>query len=68
VALWRKAFGCGQGRISEHWLIRANTVATNIVWDNCSGGRKVALDVHSGGHFIPEHWLGIQLDELMGRE
>ena len=68
VALWRKAFRCGQGRISEHWLIRAGTPATNIVWDNCTAGRKVTLDVHSGGHFIPERWLGIQLDDLMGRE
>ncbi|SFS95304.1 polyhydroxybutyrate depolymerase [Sulfitobacter marinus] len=68
VALWRKAFGCAQGKITQHWLIRADTEATNIVWDRCSQGRKVTLDVHTGGHFIPEHWLGTQLDDLMARE
>ena len=67
VALWRKTFGCGQGRITQDYEIRAGIGATHLVWDNCSQGRSVTLDVHSGGHFIPEGWLGVQLDGLMAK-
>ena len=67
VALWRKRFDCGQGRITKNYEIRAGIGATHLVWDNCSQGRSVTLDVHSGGHFIPEGWLGVQLDGLMAK-
>ncbi len=65
VALWRKAFQCGRGRITAKYNIRPGIGATHIVWDQCTQGRSVTLDVHNGGHFIPEGWLGAQLDDLM---
>jgi polyhydroxybutyrate depolymerase len=67
VALWRREFQCGQGRITGYYALRPGVEATHIVWDTCTQGRNVTLDVHNGGHFIPEGWLGTQLDDLMGK-
>jgi len=67
VALWRREFQCGQGRITGYYALRPGVEATHIVWDTCTQGRNLTLDVHNGGHFIPEGWLGTQLDDLMGK-
>jgi len=65
VALWRKAFRCGKGRLEGVIELAPGLNVTHFVWDNCMPGRSVTLDVHSGGHFIPTGWLGRQLDGLM---
>ncbi len=67
VALWRREFQCGRGRITGYSELRPGIEATHLIWDNCTLGRSVTLDVHTGGHFIPEGWIGTQLDDLMPR-
>jgi len=67
VALWRRQFDCGLGHKSDPWGARDFLTFDRRVWDDCSGGHKVTLDLHPGGHFIPHGWIGWQLDQLMGR-
>lgn len=67
IALWRREFQCGRGRITGYSELRPGIEATHLIWDNCTQGRSVTLDVHTGGHFIPEGWIGTQLDDLMPR-
>lgn len=66
VALWRDAFGCGDAADTYDWQAVSWLQFQRTEWA-CDGG-VVALDVHSGGHFIPHGWVGWQLDELMGRK
>ncbi len=65
VALWRKIFRCGKGRLDGTLNLVPGVNFAHFVWDKCSQGRSVTLDVHTGGHFIPTGWLGLQLDDLM---
>lgn len=65
VALWRSAYGCGEGRSTGPWQQRPFLTLQRIVWDTCASGR-VTLDIHPGGHFIPHGWIARQLDELLG--
>ncbi len=66
VWLWRRKFGCGAGRDAGTWQARSFLTFRRTVWDACANGRKVVLDVHPGGHFIPHGWIARQLDELLG--
>ena len=65
VALWRKAFRCGKGRLDGALTLAPGVEFAHFTWDNCAGDRSVTLDIHTGGHFIPTGWLGYQLDGLM---
>lgn len=67
VALWRKTFQCGKGRLTGITQMASGGDTASFVWDDCRAGRSVTLDVHGGGHFIPEGWIGWQLDDLMAR-
>jgi polyhydroxybutyrate depolymerase len=68
VALWRRQFGCGDARAAQWWGNVPPIKYKRTVWDDCAGGRRVVLDVHPSGHFIPKGWFARQLDELLGRE
>jgi polyhydroxybutyrate depolymerase len=68
VALWRREFGCGEGRDAGTWQAVSFLTFQRIVWDSCANGGKVTLDIHPGGHFIPHGWIARQLDELLGLE
>jgi len=68
VALWRKQFKCGQGRAAGQWSAVSFLEFDRTVWEDCADGRKVILDIHKGGHFIPHGWIARQLDELLGLE
>ena len=66
VALWREKFGCGDVEQSG-WGNVAPVEYTRFDWA-CEDGRRVVLDVHPSGHFIPKGWFARQLDEVLGRE
>ncbi|WP_342078007.1 polyhydroxybutyrate depolymerase [Yoonia sp. SS1-5] len=67
VALWRQQFGCGaSGQVSE-WSVTAQDAFTRHAWERCTTGKRVVLDLHARGHFIPRGWIGRQLDELLDR-
>lgn len=66
VALWRRKFGCEDGRDAGAWQAVSFLTFERRVWDTCATGR-VVLDIHPGGHFIPHGWIARQLDELLGR-
>jgi polyhydroxybutyrate depolymerase len=66
VALWRGKFGCGDA-VQSGWGNVAPVKYQRSVWE-CEDGRRVVLDVHPSGHFIPKGWFARQLDELLGRE
>lgn len=68
VALWRQQFDCGKGRAAGRWNAVNFLEFNRFAWDDCADGRKVLLDVHKGGHFIPHGWIARQLDELLGLE
>ncbi|MHA3915512.1 CE1 family esterase [Halovulum sp. GXIMD14793] len=66
VALWRRENGClGQPDQIADWQVTERDVFTRHVWQRCSSGREVRLDVHKRGHFIPRGWLKRQLEELL---
>ena len=66
VRLWRERMGCdGPGESAGDWSVTRHDTFARTTWD-CAGGR-IALDVHSRGHFIPRGWIARQLDELLGR-
>ncbi len=67
VALWRTQFGCDAQTREGPWQAVTWLTLDRRVWKDCAGGRKVTLDLHDGGHFIPHGWIGWQLDQLMGR-
>ena len=67
VALWRAQFGCGAPVVEGPYKIVDWLTLDRRVWQDCGEGRKVTLDLHEGGHFIPHGWLGRQLDEVLGR-
>ena len=68
VALWRRHYDCGQGVRTGPWNARDFLTFQRTVWTDCADGRKVTLDIHPGGHFIPHGWIARQLDELLGLE
>ncbi|PUB15504.1 alpha/beta hydrolase family esterase [Yoonia sediminilitoris] len=67
VALWRAQFGCGAEHTRDVWSVTRRDTFTRHVWTRCAAGKRVILDVHPRGHFIPRGWIGRQLDELLGR-
>lgn len=67
VKLWRDAFGCGAGEAQDPYNVVDFLTFERTTWKNCTSGRKVTLDTHPGGHFIPHGWIGRQLDELLDR-
>lgn len=67
VALWRQQFECGDVSSENVWGNVAPIEFKRRVWEECAG-RRVVLDVHPSGHFIPKGWFARQLDELLGRE
>lgn len=66
VALWRQKFGCNDGRSAGQWQAVEFLQFRRTVWDDCSNGARVVLDLHKGGHFIPHGWIARQLDEMLG--
>lgn len=64
VALWREKWECGAPSAPETWSAVSWLELTRRTWD-CADGRRVTLDVHGGGHFIPRGWIAHQLDELL---
>lgn len=69
VALWRRENGCkGDADVIFAWSVTDKDKFTRYVWDNCSSGKSVTLDLHTRGHFIPVGWIKRQLDELLGAE
>ena len=67
VALWRSKYACGAQIKEGTWQAVNWLTLDRRVWDDCANGRRVTLDLHDGGHFIPHGWFGWQLDQLMGR-
>jgi polyhydroxybutyrate depolymerase len=67
VALWQKRFACAPGVVEGPWSSAPNVSFARMAWRDCAPGRDVTLDIHDGGHIIPEGWLGAQLDALMRR-
>ncbi|WP_299722559.1 polyhydroxybutyrate depolymerase [uncultured Tateyamaria sp.] len=68
VKLWRDALGCTDVADTPYdWAVVDFLTLTRNSWADCSGGSRVSLDIHPGGHFIPHGWIGRQLDELLGR-
>jgi polyhydroxybutyrate depolymerase len=67
VKLWRDKFGCGEGKALADWGVVDFLTFERTVWEDCEEGRKVTLDIHPGGHFIPHGWIGRQFDEVLGR-
>ncbi len=65
VALWRQQFGCAGHETPGDWSVTGNDLFTRHVWRQCAQGRRVTLDLHARGHFIPRGWIGRQLDELL---
>ncbi len=68
VSLWRDRFDCAAGLATDPWQAVSFLTFERTVWEDCADQRRVTLDVHPGGHFIPHGWIGRQLDELLGRE
>jgi polyhydroxybutyrate depolymerase len=66
VALWRRQFGCDGHDTLGNWSVTNNDLFTRHVWEDCTAGGNVTLDLHARGHFIPRGWMGRQLDELLG--
>ncbi|MFG5383891.1 alpha/beta hydrolase family esterase [Yoonia sp. R2-816] len=66
VALWRQQFGCGASDQVSDWAITSDDAFTRHAWERCTTGKRVTLDLHPRGHFIPKGWIGRQLDELLG--
>lgn len=67
VALWREKYDCGVQIKEGPYKIVDWLTLDRRVWKDCAGDRKVTLDLHDSGHFIPHGWVGRQLDELLGR-
>lgn len=67
VALWRQQFGCGAGDQVSDWSVTNDDAFTRHAWERCTTGKRVTLDLHARGHFIPKGWIGRQLDELLER-
>lgn len=67
VALWRGIFGCDDATQTSQWNARDFLTFSRTTWTGCASGKRVTLDTHPGGHFIPHGWIGWQLDQLMGR-
>ncbi|MBD3664752.1 alpha/beta hydrolase family esterase [Sulfitobacter aestuariivivens] len=67
VDMWLDLLDCGNAQRKGAWQAVDWLTLDRRVWDDCANGRKVTLDLHPGGHFIPHGWIGWQLDQLMGR-
>ena len=66
VELWRHHNGCSvEPQKLDVWKAVRILPFTRHIWTNCISGKKVILDVHSRGHFIPRKWIAHQLDELL---
>ncbi|EFL89678.1 PHB depolymerase family esterase [Ahrensia sp. R2A130] len=66
VALWLDRNGCGpKADEIEPWQAVKILSFDRHIWNTCSSGKPVVLDVHPGGHFIPRYWIAAQLDQLM---
>ena len=65
VALWRNRFRCDKGSYLGDLVTAPGVAFSRFGWFRCLGGQDVTLDIHTGGHRIPDGWLGAQLDELM---
>lgn len=68
VRLWRDAMACSDVATAPlDWSVVEFLTLTRTTWAECTGGTRVTLDIHPGGHFIPHGWIGRQLDELLDR-
>ena len=65
VALWRQQFGCGGSDQVNERSVTDDDDFTRHSWERCTTGKRVSLDLHARGHFIPKGWIGRQLDELL---
>ena len=68
MALWARVFGCGPAAADREVVGPKGSRLERYVWQDCAKGRRIRLDVHGSGHFIPKGWFARQLDELLGRE
>lgn len=68
VDMWLGQFDCGSAERLGPYKVVDWLTFDRRVWSDCAQGRKVTLDLHPGGHFIPHGWIGRQLDELLGRD
>lgn len=68
VALWREQFACGLLYQASTWSVTREDAFRRHDWTNCADGKRVILDLHPRGHFIPRGWIGRQLDDLLGRQ
>ncbi|MEM7213944.1 MAG: polyhydroxybutyrate depolymerase [Pseudomonadota bacterium] len=67
VRLWQRINGCtAEPTGNGSW--ETTQKFTHYVWENCSSGKSIRLDVHGGGHWIAKGWLAKQLEELVGEE
>ena len=55
--------GCGK----DNKRTSTNGRFTRETWAKCKDGHSVALDVHSGNHWIPKGWIATQLSDLLRR-
>ncbi len=65
VKLWRDHKNCTAAEGPTAWNARDFLTFQRTTWADCTSGGSVALDVHSGGHFIPHGWFAAQLDEFL---
>ena len=68
VMLWRRQFGCDASLARSDWSITDDDTFTRHIWSTCQPGKRVTLDLHPRGHFIPKGWIARQLDELLARD
>ena len=66
VALWRYHNGCGpKADYLKDWQAVKILQFQRHVWENCTSGKSIRLDVHKRGHFIPRFWFERNLRELL---
>ncbi len=66
VTLWRNRNKCSTAPNSKiMWKPKRGKKFSRLIWSNCKSGKSVVLDVHQGGHLIPNGWIEKQLQELL---
>ncbi|MEM9733152.1 MAG: polyhydroxybutyrate depolymerase [Pseudomonadota bacterium] len=66
VDLWLNRNGCAdKADARENWQAVEILPFERHVWNRCSTGKRVVLDVHRRGHFIPRFWIARQLRDLL---
>lgn len=66
VDLWLDRNGCGpKADQRKNWQAVEILPFERHIWNRCASGKRVVLDVHRRGHFIPRFWIERQLKDLL---